>query len=393
VCDRYLESKVNIRPTTRRGYDGLIEVYLRPYFADWKAQEVSAANVERLRTELAAGVPPRVADALARRYAAAKPGLSEARATQRATRKRVGIRTINKCLTLLAMIFNYAHKHGLVDRNPAKHVEKIRTAAMTDAAVIDANVLSPAEVGSLIAAAETARRDKNGKLISNNYRLVVKTAVLTGLRQGELLGLQWGDVDWLSKQFFVRRAYKEGAFVAPKTPKSVRRVDLPQSLVAELKEWRLACPKGEHDLIFPNLEGEPMSHANLTQRGFHPALRRAGLRRIRFHDLRHTFASLLIANGEDVVRVSRLLGHASTSITLNVYSHMLPKDHYGSADRLADMVTNASVGNKLETSVTSGAAVPMRHRAEAKRDQQLRVVARGGIEPPTRGFSVRCSTN
>ena len=60
--------------------------------------------------------------------------------------------------------------------------------------------------------------------------------------------------------------------------------------------------------------------------------------KIRFHDLRHTFASLLIANGEDVVRVSRLLGHSSPTTTLTVYSHMLPKEHYGSADRLAEIV-------------------------------------------------------
>jgi integrase len=59
---------------------------------------------------------------------------------------------------------------------------------------------------------------------------------------------------------------------------------------------------------------------------------------IRFHDLRHTFASLMIANGKDIVRVSRMLGHASPTITLKVYSHMLPKQHYGSSKRLVDMV-------------------------------------------------------
>jgi integrase len=175
-------------------------------------------------------------------------------------------------------------------------------------------------------------------LITNNYKLLLKVAVFTGMREGEILGAQWDDIDWKSKQLHVRRSWKEGAFHAPKTATSIRRVDLPDFLVSELREWRLGCPKGPDDLIFPNLEGRPLSHANLLQRGFYPALRRAGLRRIRFHDLRHTFASLLIASGEDVVRVSRLLGHASPNITLNVYSHMLPKEHYGSAERLARLV-------------------------------------------------------
>jgi integrase len=88
-----------------------------------------------------------------------------------------------------------------------------------------------------------------------------------------------------------------------------------------------------------------MSHTNLLQRGFYPALRRAGLRKIRFHDLRHTFASLMISNGEDIVRVSRMMGHANASITLNIYSHLVPKERDGSGDRLASLV----FGNKLET--------------------------------------------
>lgn len=81
-----------------------------------------------------------------------------------------------------------------------------------------------------------------------------------------------------------------------------------------------------------------MSQTNLLQRGFYPALRRGGLRKIRFHDLKHTFASLLIASGEDIVRVSRLLGYASPTITLKIYSHMLPNEHYRTADRLTKLV-------------------------------------------------------
>jgi hypothetical protein len=143
------------------------------------------------------------------------------------------------------------------------------------------------------------------------------------------------------------------------------------------------CPKSTDELVFPNLEGAPLSHANLLQRGFYPALKRAGLRKIRFHDLRHTFASLLLANGEDIVRVSRLLGHASPTITLNVYSHMLPKEHYGSTERLATLI----FGNKVETSAKKPpkpAAKPKKKKLQVPR---LEVVARDGIEPSTRGFS------
>jgi len=161
----------------------------------------------------------------------------------------------------------------------------------------------------------------------------------------EILGAVWSHIDWESGEFRVRRAFREGHFQEPKTRTSYRSITLPGFLLKELKVWRLACPKGPHDLIFPNLDGRPMSCRNLIARGFHPALKRAGIRRIRFHDLRHTFASLMISNGEDIVRVSRLMGHANASFTSNVYCHMLPRKRDPIGDRLASLV----FGNKMET--------------------------------------------
>ena len=244
------------------------------------------------------------------------------------------------------MIFNYACRHRWIDFNPAEYVEKLKPPPSVDNDSIDDNILSPEEIRRLIAAAEAPHRDRSGNLISNNYRLLIQLAVFTGMRSGELRGLQWGDVDWVSGQIHVRRSWKEGEFHAPKTKTSTRRIQVPEFLVGELKEWKLACPPGQFDLIFPNLAGEPMSSPNLRQRGFYPALRRAGLRKIRFHDLRHTFASLMIANGEDIVRVSRLLGHASPKITLDVYAHMLPDDHYGSAERLKSLIYGDAKGSQ-----------------------------------------------
>lgn len=326
VCNRFLESKVNIRPTTKRSYSTLIEMYLKPYFGTQKVQTISPEAIERFRFELTEGLPSPVADAFVARRLCANPSWSQARAKQLAARMKPGARTINKTLTLLTMILNYACRHRWCDYNAAEHVERLPATANVNATV-DANILSPEEVRRLIDA-----------MPESVYRLIVQTAIFTGMRQGEILGLQWGDIDWNSRQIHVRRAWKEGAFTEPKTRNSVRRVDLPEFLVLELKRWRLHCPKSGLDLVFPNGAGKPESHSNLLQRGFYPALRRVGLRKIRFHDLRHTYASLMLAKGEDIVRVSRMLGHASPTITLNVYAHLLPREHYGSADRLAQLV-------------------------------------------------------
>lgn len=341
VCDRYLDSKVNIRASTMRSYAGLIACYLRPYFGSWKIHTITASDIERYRAELARGLPPAIAAALVERARDAKPKWSEARVKRSGARRKPGTRTINKSLTLLTMIFNYAARHRWVDHNPAEYVEKLKDETYLHHRPVDENILTPDEVRRVVAASE------------DHYRLLIQAAAFTGMRQGELLGLQWGDIDWSSRQIHVRRAWKDGAFTQPKTRNSQRRVDVPDFLLHELKKWRLRCPKGELDMVFPNGAGNPETHANVLQRGFYPALRRAGLRKIRFHDLRHTFASLLLANGEDVVRVSRLLGHASPHITLNTYSHMLPKEHYGSTDRLAQLVYGgASPKSQPESSDT-----------------------------------------
>lgn len=106
-----------------------------------------------------------------------------------------------------------------------------------------------------------------------------------------MLGLQWCDIDWNSGKVHVRRGYSDGRFTEPKSRHSRRQVDLPPSLLNELRRWKLACPTGELDLVFPNGQGMPESPSNLLEYGFYPALRRAGLRQVRFPDLRHTYAS------------------------------------------------------------------------------------------------------
>jgi integrase len=162
-------------------------------------------------------------------------------------------------------------------------------------------------------------------------------AVTTGMRQGKLLALRWRDVDLvrgtLSVRATLQRTKQDGyTFSAPKTKHSQRQITLTRLAIAALRRHRvrqdverLSSPTWEdHDLVFPNTVGKPMDGMNLLHYHFQPLLKRAGLPRIRFHDLRHTAATLLLDRGVNPKIVSEMLGHASISITLDTYSHVLP---------------------------------------------------------------------
>jgi len=142
-------------------------------------------------------------------------------------------------------------------------------------------------------------------------------------------------VDFNSNQFYVRRTFTAGSYYEPKTKSSRRKVDVPRVVIKELKVWKLKCPKGKDDLVFPNGAGNPENHGNLLRRGFYPALRRAELRHTRFHDLRHTYASLLIKNGEHPKYIQRQLGHSSIKVTMDVYGHLMEEVNTESADKIA----------------------------------------------------------
>jgi integrase len=158
--------------------------------------------------------------------------------------------------------------------------------------------------------------------------------VVAGLRRGELQGLRWEDVDLETGMLQVRRTLSEpkGGYVfeAPKSGKG-RNIWLAQRAVAVLKEHRkcqleqkLQCPQWQDQgLVFPSTVGTPLLGGNINH-AFKATLRRAGLPEIRFHDLRHTCATLLLRQGVNPQFAQELLGHADISLTLNTYSHVLP---------------------------------------------------------------------
>ncbi len=118
---------------------------------------------------------------------------------------------------------------------------------------------------------------------------------------------------------------QSGELREPKTKAGTRFVELPSFVISQLRTWKLRCPKGELHLCFPNRDGAPMDQFNFRRRIFYAALRRAKLRRVKVHDLRHGAASLMITAGCDIASDSRQLGHSNVAVTLAVYSHWFQK--------------------------------------------------------------------
>jgi integrase len=164
-------------------------------------------------------------------------------------------------------------------------------------------------------------------------------AFRTGMRLGELLGLQWGDVDWHGKFIRVSRSYKLGRMTPTKTGK-IRRVDMSDHLLKTLrnlhtirKQQALKGGLGEViDSIF-HRGGKPMEQ-NYIRRVFKRLLVKAGLREIRLHDVRHTYASLLLSDGASPVYVKEQLGHTSIQMTVDIYGHLIPSSNRERVNRL-----------------------------------------------------------
>jgi len=174
------------------------------------------------------------------------------------------------------------------------------------------------------------------------------TAFRAGLRKGELIALKWADIQFgtsandQNRFIFVQRSYYRGRFTTPKGNRS-RRVDLSKQLrtvLLGLRDKRIletvladrASIAG--DLVFPSHVGTVIKPDNIFPRYMQPALKKAGLRRFRFHDLRHSFGSLLIQEGASLAYVKEQMGHSSIQITVDVYGHLVPGANIAWVDRL-----------------------------------------------------------
>ncbi len=259
---------------------------------------------------------------------------------------QVGPATRQVVFRVLHRALKQAAVWGMVPRNACETVARPRVPRPT------MRTFDAAQVRQLLAAAKGDRLEA-----------LYVMAVSTGMRQGELLGLQWEDIDLGHGAVQIRHQLQDVAgklaLVEPKTSRSRRRVDLPALAVVALLEHRERMRRQGRSIgegyVFTDTEGGPIRKSNLRRRSFEPLLELQALReelrkegvaedalpkplpRIRFHDLRHTAATLHLASGTHPKVVQEMLGHSTISMTLDTYSHTVPsmqKEAAATMDRL-----------------------------------------------------------
>jgi len=244
---------------------------------------------------------------------------------------------VRKVLTSLGSILADAQESGLVAQNVVHSLRTHRRARRRDREAHAGQRKRKFEVGIDIPTPDEIRRIVAH--LTGRWRPLLLTAIFAGLRGSELRGLRWADVNLKRNELTVRqRADRWRAIGSTKSRAGQRTIPLPPLVANALREWKLACPKGTQDLVFPNGAGRIEDHGNIATRGWGPAQVTAGVVNDRgeakypgLHAMRHFFASWCINRKEDrglelpPKMVQERMGHASITMTLDVYGHLFPR--------------------------------------------------------------------
>jgi len=370
VAEEWFAGKREHRPSTQAQWQAHTDRHLLPHIGKLRLDQISVSVIERLRDSLRRG------------------GLSP--------------QTVNKVLTTATAIFKLAVRRNYWTTNPAASAERLRlntgelaedgSRPIRDATlpVRAEEVLSPEELQRLLTVTEPGF-----------YWTLFLTASVTGMRHDELLALRWSDVDLPAAKIFVRRSLSwarlkgeagpaRPRFYEPKTKSGIRTLPVPQELLSALRVWKLQCPKGDLDLVFPAPTGTPAHRSNVLRYGLYRALRRAGLRRVDMHSLRHSFASALVIGGAPITEVQYLLGHSSPQTTLKVYSHWFRNTQSDSVHRLSRALAG-NIGHFLDTLDRSGGSAAIRGGAQVPDFTKDLMAPPGRFELPTPGLRILCS--
>jgi integrase len=272
------------KETTLDNYRAILRAHLLPRFGELAVNRVRKEDVEEFMAALA------------------EAGL--------AAHTRLGI------FKLLSQIFTFAMRNGWCEENPCRSVRRPQVRECSEI-----RFLNQPELDTLITTV-----DVSAVPFGSTDRAIFLTAAMTGMRQGELLALRWRDVDWEAKRIRVRRNYTRGHWSTPKSRSGERSVPLSSRVEAELRgHLRRSHFCDEDDLVFANpLNGEVLPHGPLVRR-FKKALKVARVRKIRFHDLRHTFGTRIAGAGVPMRVLQAWMGHRDYRTTL-IYADYEPGD-------------------------------------------------------------------
>ena len=320
---KYLEEwllvhATSIRPKTAEQYNQICKQHIIPNLGSIKLKDLQAGHIQSLYSKkLASG-----------------------------TSKR----TVVLIHAVLMRSLKQAEKMGIIGKNPVLAVTRPKVERK------EMKVLNDGQVRSLLSAAAGER-----------YEAAFWLAVSTGMRLGELVGLKWADIEWTNKQLRVQRQVQRLstglAFSEPKTKTSRRMIALGSEPVEKLRKHLVSQSKDrqkageswiENDLIFPSVIGTPLDPSNLYHI-FKELLKKAQLPPIRFHDLRHTAATLMLLQGTHPKIVQERLGHSDISMTLNTYSHVIPSMQAEAAEKLDELLMPISVSDEIKQLKERGA--------------------------------------
>ena len=336
--------EVKLKPSSKRYYGAIIDGWLLPAFGEADVGAITRADIKAVvaRWKEEKERPP-AEDA------------TPAPAERKKTRKRKagqGIRSIPNALRALRSFFSWAIEEELVSSNPVENPSRIFK--VDDS--FHGDFLRPEEVPMYL----DGLRSK-----APRYFALLRTMTFTGLRLGEALGLEWGDIDWNGAFLTVQRARWRDHTTSPKTAGSVRRVNLSAETIKVLEQHRkaiaaqsLEAGRSMPEKVFVNEAGSPADESKV-RKAHDRALKEAGLRRIRVHDLRGTFAALLVSAGVPLYTVSKLLGHSDPATTARHYADLAPGATKDTPRVLERYVSEASAGrdaNGMRTAVSTDEA-------------------------------------
>jgi integrase len=287
-----------VRESTMSLYNTLFRRHLIPFFGDFSLAEIRVEDVQSFKSS---------------KLKQSKYSVLEGSGSS----KVLSPQTVKHMLRLLRQILDHAVSWGYLRKNVARNVK------FPPIPKREADCLSPEEARVFL------------KSVDQKWYAFFLTAIVTGLRLGELLGMKWENLDWKKGQYYVKetvllsREGRPASLGQPKTLSSMGNVDLTPASLNALKELydsqneqSLKTPNQFNGLMFSTSLGGLHDHRNIVRRVFEPTLKTAGLRTLRFHGLRHTCASLLIAQGESPKYVQKQLRHASVQITFDTYGHL-----------------------------------------------------------------------